>query len=177
MNPSETEPTQNVMSSSAPETFPLIKDQLLFAESIYACLPMSIEIYDTNGILRSINEHALQMYGVTDKTTVVNIVNLFNSPYMDETLKNRIQRGEDIVLEFEYDFDRIKDNAYFSTQNKNTIIYEAKVVPLRSKEGEIIGHILLSNDVTAIKKLNFVRMKAKESGNGYGSGLYVILGI
>ena len=111
MNPSETEPTtQNVMSSSEPETFPLTKDQLLFAESIYACLPMSIEIYDTNGILRSINEHALQMYGVTDKTTVVNIVNLFNSPYMDETLKNRIQRGEDIVLEFEYDFDRIKDN-------------------------------------------------------------------
>lgn len=77
MNPSETEPTtQNVMSSSEPETFPLTKDQLLFAESIYACLPMSIEIYDTNGILRSINEHALQMYGVTDKTTVVNIVNL-----------------------------------------------------------------------------------------------------
>ena len=115
MNPSETEPTQNVMPSSARETFPLTKDQLLFAESIYACLPMSIEIYDTNGILRSINEHALQMYGVTDKTTVVNIVNLFNSPYVDETLKNRIQRGEDIVLEFEYDFDRIKDNAYFFT--------------------------------------------------------------
>lgn len=139
MNPSETEPTQNAMSSSVPETFPLTKDQLLFAESIYACLPMSIEIYDTNGILRSINEHALQMYGVTDKTTVVNIVNLFNSPYVDETLKNRIQRGEDIVLEFEYDFDRIKDNAYFSTQNKNTIIYEAKVVPLRSKEEKSSG--------------------------------------
>lgn len=163
MNPSETEPTQNVMSSSAPETFPLTKDQLLFAESIYACLPMSIEIYDTNGILRSINEHALQMYGVTDKTTVVNIVNLFNSPYVDETLKNRIQRGEDIVLEFEYDFDRIKDNAYFSTQNKNTIIYEAKVVPLRSKEGEIIGHILLSNDVTAIKEAEFRTDESKKN--------------
>ena len=124
---------------------------------------MSIEIYDTNGILRSINEHALQMYGVTDKTTVVNIVNLFNSPYVDETLKNRIQRGEDIVLEFEYDFDRIKDNAYFSTQNKNTIIYEAKVVPLRSKEGEIIGHILLSNDVTAIKESEFRTDESKKN--------------
>ena len=163
MNPSETEPTQNAMSSSVPETFPLTKDQLLFAESIYACLPMSIEIYDTNGILRSINEHALQMYGVTDKTTVVNIVNLFNSPYVDGTLKNRIQRGEDIVLEFEYDFDRIKDNAYFSTQNKNTIIYEAKVVPLRSKEGEIIGHILLSNDVTAIKESEFRTDESKKN--------------
>lgn len=124
MNPSETEPTQNVKSSSELETSPLTKDQLLFAESIYACLPMSIEIYDTEGILRSINEHALQMYGVTDKATVVNVVNLFNSPYVDETLKNRIQKGENIVLEFEYDFDRIKDNTYFSTQNKNTIIYK-----------------------------------------------------
>ena len=103
------------------------------------------------------------MYGVTDKTTVVNIVNLFNSPYVDETLKNRIQRGEDIVLEFEYDFDRIKDNAYFSTQNKNTIIYEAKVVPLRSKEGEIIGHILLSNDVTAIKESEFRTDESKKN--------------
>lgn len=48
-------------------------------------------------------------------------------------------RGEDIDTEFEYDFDRIKDNAYFSTQNKNTIIYEAKVVPLRSKEEKSSG--------------------------------------
>ncbi len=77
--------------------------------------------------------------------------------------KNRIQRGEDIVLEFEYDFDRIKDNAYFSTQNKNTIIYEAKVVPLRSKEGEIIGHILLSNDVTAIKEAEFRTDESKKN--------------
>ena len=63
----------------------------------------------------------------------------------------------------EYDFDRIKDNAYFSTQNKNTIIYEAKVVPLRSKEGEIIGHILLSNDVTAIKEAEFRTDESKKN--------------
>lgn len=163
MNPSETEPTQNVKSSSELETFSLTQDQLLFAESIYACLPMSIEVYDTKGILRSINEHALQMYGVTDKTAVVNIVNLFNSPYVDEALKSRIQKGENIVLEFEYDFDRIKDNAYFSTQNKNTIIYEAKIVSLRNKEGEIIGHILLSNDVTAIKEAEFRTDESKKN--------------
>ena len=58
MNPSETEPTtQNVMSSSEPETFPLTKDQLLFAESIYACLPMIIKIYKTKSILRKIKKH------------------------------------------------------------------------------------------------------------------------
>lgn len=163
MNPSKTEPIKNVKSSSEKETPLLTQEQLLFAESIYACLPMSIEVYDTKGILRSINERALQMYGVSDKTTVVNTVNLFNSPYMDEKLKNRIQQGDNIVLEFEYDFERIKDNAYFSTQNKSSIIYEAKVVPLRSKEGEIIGHILLSNDVTAIKEAEFRTDESKKN--------------
>ena len=163
MNPSETEPIESVKPSSEKETPLLTQEQLLFAESIYACLPMSIEVYDTKGILRSINERALQMYGVSDKTTVVNTVNLFNSPYMDEKLKNRIQQGDNIVLEFEYDFERIKDNAYFSTQNKSSIIYEAKVVPLRSKEGEIIGHILLSNDVTAIKEAEFRTDESKKN--------------
>ena len=163
MNPSETEPIESVKSSSEKETPLLTQEQLLFAETIYACLPMSIEVYDTKGILRSINERALQMYGVSDKTTVVNTVNLFNSPYMDEKLKNRIQQGDNIVLEFEYDFERIKDNAYFSTQNKSSIIYEAKVVPLRSKEGEIIGHILLSNDVTAIKEAEFRTDESKKN--------------
>ncbi len=163
MNPSETEPIESVKLSSEKETPLLTQEQLLFAESIYACLPMSIEVYDTKGILRSINERALQMYGVSDKTTVVNTVNLFNSPYMDEKLKNRIQQGDDIVLEFEYDFERIKDNSYFSTQNKSSIIYEAKIVPLRSKEGEIIGHILLSNDVTAIKEAEFRTDESKKN--------------
>ena len=41
----------------------LIEEQRLFTESIYACLPVGIEIYDAHGVLRSINDHALRMYG------------------------------------------------------------------------------------------------------------------
>ena len=109
----------------------LIQDQLLFTESIYANLPVGIEIYDANGILRSINDHALHMYGVEDRTTVIGVVNLFNSPYCDEKLRTKIQAGEDIVLEFEYDFDRINKDAYFSSHNQKSMIYEVKVVPIR----------------------------------------------
>lgn len=42
----------------------LTQDQLLFTENIYASLPISIEVYDANGILRKINDKALKMYGV-----------------------------------------------------------------------------------------------------------------
>ncbi len=141
----------------------LAQDPLLFAENIYASLPMSIEIYDANGVLRKINEPALKMYGVSDQTAVINKVNLFDSPYMDEELKSKVQKGENITLEFEYDFNRINSDAYFTSQNKNSIIYEAQVVPIVDNKGAIIGHILLSNDVTAEKETEFRTEESKKN--------------
>ncbi|WP_363669873.1 ATP-binding protein [uncultured Parabacteroides sp.] len=142
----------------------LIQEQLLFTESIYNRLPISIEVYDANGILRSINDHALHMYGVEDRNTVINFVNLFKSPYVDEQLKARIQSGKEIVrLEFEYDFERIKNNAYFSTNNQDTMIYDVRIIPILNKNGVVIGHILLSNDVTAIKEVEFHTEETKKN--------------
>ena len=76
----------------------MIHEQFLFAESVYARLPISIEMYDTDGILRFINDHALKMYGVNDRSIVVGTVNLFSSPYMDDQLKARIQSGEENIM-------------------------------------------------------------------------------
>lgn len=141
----------------------LMQEQLLFTESIYVHLPMGVEVYDAVGLLHSINDYALKMYGVEDRNTVIGAVNLFNSPYVDEELKTKIQRGEDIVLEFEYDFDRINRNAYFSSKNKNSMIYEVKIVPVRNKKEVIIGHILLTNDVTAKKEAEFHTEESKKN--------------
>lgn len=141
----------------------LMQEQLLFTENIYVHLPMGVEVYDAVGLLHSINDYALKMYGVEDRNTVIGIVNLFNSPYVDEELKARIQRGEDIILEFEYDFDRINRNAYFSSNNKNSMIYEVKIVPVRNKKEAIIGHILLTNDVTAKKDAEFHTEESKKN--------------
>lgn len=148
------------VTSNENELQSLIQNLLLPAESIYARLPVGIEIYDTNGVLRSINDYALRMYGVQDRSTVVNIVNLFNSPYVDEELLRKIKCGEDIILEFEYDFDRINQDAYFVSNNRNSMIYEVQILPLRNKNEAIIGHLLRANDVTALKEAEF---RTKES--------------
>lgn len=42
----------------------MLSDQILFMESVFARLPMGIEIYDTKGILRDLNARAEQTYGV-----------------------------------------------------------------------------------------------------------------
>lgn len=133
----------------------LTQEKILFTESMYARLPMGIEIYDANGVLRSINDRALHMYGVEDRNIVVGKVNLFQSPYVDAELLAKIQNGDDIELEFEYDFDRINQDAYFESHNKNAIIYEVKIVAIWNKDGIIIGHILLTNDVTSVRDTEF----------------------
>ena len=115
------------------EMLALLDEQIFLTDSVFARLPMGVEIYDASGILRCLNERARLMYGVK-LDAVINKVNLFKSPYVDEALLARIQSGDDIVLEFEYDFDRM-NKEYFHTSNKNTIIYEVKIVPITNKQG------------------------------------------
>ena len=163
MNPNDLPYLKEDRIFSENEPLQLAQEQLLFTENIYASLPMSIEVYDINGILRKINDRALKMYGVSDRAAVINNVNLFESPYMDEEIKSKMQRGEEVTLEFEYDFDRINSDAYFSSQNKNSIIYEARIVPVLSDKGKIIGYILLSNDVTLQKEVEFRTEESKKN--------------
>ena len=153
----------NDNASIGKEIAGLIEAQRLFTESIYASLPIGIEIYDAHGILRSINDYALKIYGVDDGSTVVNTVNLFNSPYVDTELYTRIKSGEEITLEFEYDFDRINSDSYFTSHNKNSMIYEAKIIPIRGKSGHIIGYILLANDVTPVKETEYRTEESKKN--------------
>lgn len=139
----------------------LLDEQIFLTDSVFARLPMGVEIYDASGILRCLNERARLMYGVK-LDAVINKVNLFESPYVDEALLARIQSGDDIVLEFEYDFDRM-NKEYFHTSNKDTIIYEVKIVPITNKQGTIVGHILLTNDVTSTKEAEYRTEESKKN--------------
>ena len=159
----ETESGKDEQAFFEEEISKLIEDQYLFTESIYAYLPIGIEIYDAEGLLRSVNDYALRMYGIADRATVVGTVNLFNSPYMDDTLKAQVKNGEKISLEFEYDFDQINSDAYFSSSNKSTMIYNVQVVAIRGKKGGIIGHILLANDVTAVREAEYRTEETKKN--------------
>lgn len=145
----------NKNKSFEQEISELTQEKILFTEKIYANIPIGIEIYDAQGILRYINDHALKMYGVNDPATVVGIVNLFKSPYVDEKLKAKIQSGKDIKLEFEYDFNCINENSYYPSINQDSMIYEVKVVTIWNKEKNIIGHMLLANNVTSVKEAEF----------------------
>lgn len=141
----------------------LIHERFLFSEGISSDLPIGIEVYDSDGVLRSINDYALKMYGIEDRKAVLNTVNLFKSPYVNEDLLGKIKNGENITLEFEYDFDKINRNSYYKSMNKDTMIYEVKIFAIRNKKGTIIGYTLLTNDVTKIKEAEFRTEETKKN--------------
>lgn len=162
MKQTEIKENENSKTSFEKKISELLQEQILFTESVYVHLPIGIEIYDTTGILRSINNHAKQLYGIENINDVLDKINLFNSPYVDEELKTKIQSGEDITLEFEYDF-ALMNREYFKSQNHNTIIYEVKIVSIRNKQEEIVGHMLFTNDVTATKEAEFRTEESKKN--------------
>ena len=157
----ETQTCNGDSTSFEKEMLALLDEQIFLTDSVFARLPMGVEIYDASGILRCLNERARLMYGA-ELDAVINKVNLFKSPYVDEALLARIQSGDDIVLEFEYDFDRM-NKEYFHTSNKDTIIYEVKIVPITNKQGTIVGHILLTNDVTSTKEAEYRTEESKKN--------------
>lgn len=157
----ETQTCNGDSTSFEKEMLALLDEQIFLTDRVFARLPMGVEIYDASGILRCLNERARLMYGVK-LDAVINKVNLFESPYVDEALLARIQSGDDIVLEFEYDFDRM-NKEYFHTSNKDTIIYEVKIVPIINKQGTIVGHILLTNDVTSTKEAEYRTEESKKN--------------
>ena len=157
----ETQTCNGDSTSFEKEMLALLDEQIFLTDSVFARLPMGVEIYDASGILHCLNERARLMYGV-ELDAVINKVNLFKSPYVDEALLARIQSGDDIVLEFEYDFDRM-NKEYFHTSNKDTIIYEVKIVPITNKQGTIVGHILLTNDVTSTKEAEYRTEESKKN--------------
>ena len=98
MNEKETIPSESGQKILEQGITELVHEQVLFTESVYAHIPISVEIYDTDGFLRFINDHALKMYGqeVSDRNTVIGIVNLFSSPYMmDANTPAPGQNGEE----------------------------------------------------------------------------------
>ena len=139
----------------------LLCEQVFLSKGVFARLPMGVEIYDTDGILRCMNEQAQRIYGV-ELDLVIGKVNLFDSPYVDEKLEAGIRSGEDIVLEFEYDFERI-NKEYYHTRNKNTIIYEVKVIAVRNNRDDIVGHMLITNNVTDKKEAEYRNEEDKKN--------------
>ena len=120
---------------------------------IFEQSPIGIGIYNQRGELIDLNEVALKMLGMSNLSEVRGL-KLFDSLNISDDQKKRLLKGERIVTEIKYDFEKIKRlNCYKYKTTKSGVGYFAVLItPLLQKPQLPDGYLTHMQDVTDRKQ-------------------------
>jgi PAS domain S-box-containing protein len=103
--------------------------------------PVGIELFDSKGILTKANLAALDMAGIASLQELLGF-SLFDDPNIPAEIKARLIRGEPVKYEVVFDFDKVKEKGLYKTSRSGTIILDASVTPIKSKNnGKLKGYL------------------------------------
>lgn len=140
--------------------------------NIYKNIPVGIEIYDKDGILRDMNKKDLEIFGLPNKNEALG-VNLFENPNLTEEIKQQIREKKSVDFSIKYDFNNVKN--YYYSQLKGVKDLLVRVSPLYNSKNELESYMLIIIDNTetymAYNKIeefeNFFSMIANFAKVGY----------
>ncbi|MDL2244667.1 PAS domain-containing protein [Parabacteroides sp. OttesenSCG-928-J18] len=131
-------------------TLEAFKSNTLF-QLIFDTLPVGIELYDNNGILRKINPYGLQLLGTKEEEVLG--VNLFENPNISPKSFDKLHKGEPTVFENDYYFDRVNETGYYkSTNSRKVMRLIGKCTPLKDMHGHVFGYLQLVHNDTSYYK-------------------------
>lgn len=112
---------------------------------IYRTIPIGIETYDKNGLLKDINDFEMEIFGIRDKKDVIGL-SLYDNPNLSPEVKNAIHNGQDTHFQFDYNF--FKAQNYFPSNLNGYKHLSVKGTPLRDKNNNPEGYLLIVIDDT-----------------------------
>ncbi|MFW9982704.1 MAG: PAS domain S-box protein, partial [Candidatus Thorarchaeota archaeon] len=103
---------------------------------------VGIEIFDENGFLVSINQAALDIFGLSDREYAIGF-SLFDDPNVPNEIKAKLIRGEAVHFENLFDFDIVKENGFYRTSRDGTVVLDTFATPLGLENGgELRGYLM-----------------------------------
>ncbi|MCK5086462.1 MAG: PAS domain S-box protein, partial [Melioribacteraceae bacterium] len=133
----------------------LAEDKLKISEerfqSIYNDSPIGIEMYDSQGVLISVNKKCLDLFGVVDIKQLEGF-NLFDDPNLPEDAKNKIKKGEQFIYELDFDFELVKRLNLYETIKSGKRIFECHISKWGNPASVQSGYLLSILDITDRKK-------------------------
>ncbi len=114
--------------------------------------PISIEIYNQDGILIDANQACLDLFGVKELNEIKGI-NLFKNPHLTEKILTDLKEGKSVKYELTYDFDLIKNIQFYPTSKNGNCQLICYIYPSFNEENEISGYILNIIDTSDRKKI------------------------
>ena len=114
--------------------------------AIFEKSPVAIEFYDAQGRHDYANDAANELFGVLNPVELKGL-KLFENPNLDPELVKKIENFENIHMEIEYDFEKVKQNKLYQTTKSGKRMLKISITPL-IKEKRLNGYILHSEDIT-----------------------------
>lgn len=108
--------------------------------------PVSICVFDKNGILTDANQACAKLFGLACSDSLLGF-NIFETPDVSDWVMDRIRNGEQVDFEWMVDLDRVNASGKYETSKTDTIHIGTIVSPLLDN-GQVNGWIVQMQDIT-----------------------------
>jgi PAS domain S-box-containing protein len=110
--------------------------------------PIGMELYRADGLQVDANPASLSMFGISGFSEVSGF-NLFEGTSLDEQKCQLLKRGEVVIYQSEFDFDRINELGQYQTAKTGKAYFDYIITPLfKSGSKSISGFLLQVQDIT-----------------------------
>jgi len=109
--------------------------------------PIAIEVFDSDGVLKSANPACLEMLGIQD-VKELSLVSLFTDPNITEDYKNDLANHKTIRYQTYYNFDLLKNNVLHTTTRTGQAFFDVIITPIENSSRIISGYILHIQDLS-----------------------------
>jgi two-component system, cell cycle sensor histidine kinase and response regulator CckA len=115
---------------------------------IFELSPVGTELYDRDGRLILANPACLEIFGVEDAQEVLSF-RLFDDPNLDESLKQRLHRGEMVRYDVTFDLEKVRAAGLYRTRKEGILHLKVIITPMmQTGEEAPTGYLALVSDVT-----------------------------
>lgn len=98
-------------------------------KGIYESSPIGIEIYDSSGKLIHINKACLDIFGILNVEEILGF-SLFDDPNLPSSARDLLLKGERVLYETSFDFEKVNDLGLYKTSKSGTAYIYVIISPL-----------------------------------------------
>jgi len=128
---------------------PILENHRLI--DIFRQSPISIELYDNEGLLLDINQACIDLFGLKSVDDIRGF-NLFSNPHISEQDLLSIRAGKPIKYELVYNFELIRSKNLYETTREGICNLECFINPTFDQDKKITGYIVHITEITERKK-------------------------
>ncbi|MBD3290415.1 PAS domain S-box protein, partial [candidate division KSB1 bacterium] len=132
--------------------------------TIFEQSPIAIQLYDATGLLIDANPECLVLFGVQHVSKIKDY-DLFEYPNIINANRERLNAGETIKYETEFDFESIKKNRLYKTTKSGKSNFYVIINPLMINSDHPYGYLVLIQDITRRKEYEAEMLKAEKLGS------------